>query len=562
MKKIIAFLIIFCMMISVFTSCNEVEETKDSITYQTKVTTSTSGSTETTTTSETTQTDGTSDTTETSSTEETTPPIQTEPIIINEDNWLKTEFFEKGWRYREIDLSDCKHKFTGLMLTTDYKRKDFIAEAAASFGYSAGSYEYDYFHALLGLSFYAALADYRIFEDYKQDVALVDVFFESYADPAYFQEPYEEILYDCFTILKEADFALYEVTIWETERYGDGINHWYSSHQYYTAEWTSRLGLLFSDIDAKLLQYAKALLALPKRYPMYQDEFALSKTMIEAAEAIVKACEPIDELREEMMKKWGAYYQNRANTMQYEVKYELIPDMGTIKLTFISEGNGFMFDNEYLPWIKDLNGVFIQSSPTISGYLAYGPNASPATVYMPIKYYYEMGGNLKFYLCDENETKYEKTYHLSLDLNEHEGNPVEIKNEFLDAALKKQFGGSYTDVDLCKITELDINYRSTSDRLQPGETGFQSPTITFTFYNAEYGNGKTTSSHRYYELFGENFVGEASTEIKKDIMKFHCLNKFSSRWIGNSNALFSFEEMDILVYRNRYTAEVFVHLGK
>ncbi len=545
MKKFLSMLLAVMMSISIFASCGEDERPEDTITYQTKSSNTTS---EKTTIKET-----TADTTETNG----------EPIVNNK-TWFETASFQNGWRYQEIDLSDCQYYLEKSVYTPGYGHVDYIGDGVNKcLGYKKGTYEYQYFRALIGISYYAAIADHRLWEDPSFQNQLVDIFLKNNVDPAYFQEPYEDILYECFTLLKEANIRLYEVTIYETYEYGMSFGIYYSEHRYHPSEWSSRLALLFADIDTKLTEYATDLLNLSKNDSSYQGDFVITETMKETAQAIIKACEPVETNRVKMMEAWGAYYSMRLTDIETELQYKIIPEKATIKITLITEGEGFFFGNEtypdpeddiMCPWVKDLNGYIVLTNKQGDYYHIEGPNPSPAIIYMPLRYFFQQNGEVRFFVCDEFGNKYEMMFRPNVNFDKVEGTSVKLEDPFLDAALTKHFGGEYRDIDLCKISSINIRYYVSGDSVD--SSNFRTPTVVFTFHD-EFGGG--SASYRYYDLFGKNFSGEKPIDIKYSVLKFPCLEKVAIFGIteGSGHSIFEEAELEFLLKGNPYTPEDF-----
>ncbi len=437
--------------------------------------------------------------------------------------WVNTELYEKGWKYTEIDLSSCQYQSNVIF---DHE-SDFIASAAKRYGYQEGTYEYDFFRAMLGISYYTSVAEYRISErSLLNDPEIVNTFFENYADPAIFQEPYDNILYESFTLLRETDFRLHEVTSYE-EIYGkytlqreiDGKfvidqDAYWADYQYHIVEWSSRLALLFSDIDEKLIEYAEMLLILPKKYPNYHQELKLSETAKKAAEHLIEACKPISESRDNMFRIWGSYYLSRKPNVT--VKQELIPEKGMLKLSFISENNQFIFDYHSFQSITIDREFFPFSKPNDT--FPLGSYASPAILYIPIQIYYRLNHTIDIVIYDEYQNTFDFTYPLSFrfeDFENTEYEPVRMDDPFLDAVLKKEFGDEYTYFDLCKIKKIFCNYYDLEN------TG---PKIQIEFYDQAYGSINGKSNYFYSDFFEIDYELQPPEEFKNDIKKFPCLS--------------------------------------
>ncbi len=541
MKKMIILLLASMMILSILTSCEVEEPPKDSITYQTKSTPTTGNLTETSTTVDSTETT------------ETTNPISSDKIVIGQDSWFQTSVFQKGWRYHEIELRGCQYQIPAKSLSQVSETNDYIKKAVTElFRYEEGTYEHSYFCALTGLSQYAALVDYHLFEECLFDYNLVDDFLENYVDPAYFQKPYENILYESYSILIAADFGLYPIHYSEVNKYGYYVklypitnktdSVYYVDYRYHPAELQSRLSLLFADFDIRFATFASDLLKLSDEYPEYSGEFPVTEEMKEAAKAIIKACEVIPANKEKMMSKWEVYLNTRYIIPKVNISYEIIPDKATLKLTLDSAGNSFRFDMAFDPWIKDLQGGL--------------PTSSPATLYIPLRYYFKNNGELSYTIVDSVGVEYPVSNKITLDFNAIKGNPIKFENPFLNAVFTKHFGGTYTDLDLCTVSVIDIRYHSSKDRYEPNEAGFLTPIITLTFHE-EVGGGTVT--YQYIDFFEENFAGEKPLELREDILKFPCLEDVQVYNVvgGHGKALFTEGQLEMLLEKNPYTAADF-----
>ncbi len=546
MKKQIA-LVLAVITLFTLSSCAEDDLPEDSLTYPTKITSVTEETSQTTT--DTTNSEQTSGVTET-----TEQPIaeRPDPIICN--TWHQTKIFENGWRYFDIDLSECQYEpgisRESTAIVTPERIKKKIEEAAKSFGYKQDTYEYSYFESLIAISYYAAVADARIVSDPEYDNQFINVFLESYVDPQYFQEPYEALLYECFTLLKEADMKLYQTTIWDTSHYG-GDGTYYSDYQYSILEKNTRIALLFSDTDSKLSEYAGILLKLSDVYPDYNGELLLSDSMKQTLQNIIKACSPVAENRERMMEKWTTYFHERKPHV--EVQYELIPEVKAIKITLTAKDSGFLFEENFYPWVLNFNGTYYSSE--LGGYNhAAGTNSSPAVIYMPISYYYQSGGVMKLTICDAYKNKYDHEVKISInydELSETQGDVVTIENDFLKAALEAEFGKDYTDIDLSKIKKLTIDFRTPSNSIQ--QNTYKEPYISFTFYDTQYGQGEGRSMYRYSDFYKTAYEGKCPKQIKEDIINFKCLTALSVYGGESAKSLFTDKELKLFL-KEAFTA--------
>ncbi len=471
--------------------------------------------------------------------ERTADPWRDPDAIDPSDNpWIQTEFFRKGWQYKTIDLSNGKYipEVRGVF-------GEFRDEYVNTFGYQKGTYEYDYFICLTGISYYAAIADNRIFENYMIDDQLVDVFLEQYADPYLFQEPYVDILFETFTLLKKTDFCLHEINVTMTDDYGDSSTDYYADYRHHISEWNTRLALIFSGIDEKLANHTKNLLSLAEKYPEYQGKFLLSDSMRETAEAILLACEPVKERRNTLFSKWEEYYDSRMP--ECEIQCELLKTKATFKITLTSENNSFVFLDHYQPWVE---------------YSMYSrkPTKSPVVIYMPMEYFYLNGGFLDVRICDRYGNEFDMNEQIDFDfeaLEAEKGKIVTIEDPFLDAALTAEFGENYTDIDLCKVKHLVVNYQY--ERWNWLGDIMEEPTILITFYDMSCGKYEGVSRYCYSDFFEKPYEGDLPKEIKYDLMQFRCLKGL--RIFGcNVWKMFTVQERNSFLHEKNYTAENFL----
>ncbi len=440
------------------------------------------------------------------------------------DPWVMTKSFQDGWRYEDLLLEDAAYC---LSIDTDRDNDDF-ADTAKRLGYQAGSYEYVYFYALFGLSYYASIAHHRIQFDYLKDENLVDSFFENEMNPSTFQKPYEDILYECFTILNENDIGMY-YTDHEAYEYGVGT----ADYRYNIVEWTSRLALFFSDIDTKLVEYAEMLLSVSEAYPDYTGEFKLSETSLMAAQHLIEACEPVAKEREALFESWRLFYQKREP--RPKVVYRYLAAQTTVKVTVSLEDHIFSFA-ENPDWIKgstgDVNTFYV----------------SPMTLYLPIRYYYETGGQIPIIARDMRDNIYDLQLTLpvaSADLYSTE--EMTLSEPFLDAVMKREFGGSYSCQDLSKIKKLDIRYRSSGNTYDVEHPHFQEPIITVTFYELTDAGVNRTAVYRYSDFFEERAPIVVPKELKEDIKAFPCLQDI---WLSGNHI----SHLKIFLDRDAYMA--------
>lgn len=483
MKKIISSILVSIWILS-FVACGDASHPEDSITYDTKNAEMTS----TTTTD--TETLATSVTPESSSTAE--KPIWTKPQAPN------------GWIYPTIDLSDG-------IYTASHLNPDI---SASRFGYKMGSYEYDYFRALSGISFYALIASQKISAIVK-DVSvseLAEGFYEIISKDT-FAAPYEDILYHTFSLLKDRNFTLFSENDTMISQYTKGL-----SYELDISETRNAMALSFTDIDTKLTEYANELLILKEKYPYYAGEFLLSEEAIIEVEAMIASCKIVALGREEQRDAWRTYFKDA--TPKVTVTAEIIPEKDTVKLTFVSDHKlSVAVDPSY---IVNFQGEYIKNESGNSGGYLWEPMESPVICYIPIGYFYGIHGEIKVtkYQSTEPMRYYYETLKIEADTSQVFSDELLVLSDpFLDAALKAEFGGSYSERDLSQIKDVQIYYYHT----ERGAFLIQ-PSITFVYYNkslGKYDNG--TSVYQYSDFYEEDWTGDFPEETLLDMQYFPLL---------------------------------------
>ena len=169
MKKLIAGILAGAMVLS-FASCRNSSEPEDSLSYDT-------------------QDKNTTRPTEASSATSTTNPSV-------QPTWEKP-VAPSGWEYPEIDLSEGK--YTPTTLDPD--------ALASKLGYKDGTYEYEYFRALSGISFYARIASNHVSNAVKNYTVsdLAEGFYKTVSRETLIV-PYENILFHTFLFLQMDNF--------------------------------------------------------------------------------------------------------------------------------------------------------------------------------------------------------------------------------------------------------------------------------------------------------------------------------------------------------------------
>ncbi len=517
MKKFIAGILMGALALS-FSACNH-SLPEDSLTYETKASSTSSTSESTSSTTE-----STSSTTESSSSS-----LQVQP---------EKPIAPSGWEYPAIDLSEGKYTAEKL---------DFDA-CARNFGYKVGTYEYEYFRALSGISFYARIASKHVSSVVKNYAVsdLAEGFYKTVSKET-FIAPYENILFHTFSLLKNRDFTLFPKDDALINQYQNTLSYlldkpvevWYPS------------ALSFTDIDTKLTEYALDLLSLKEKYPDYTGEFTLSEEAISHTQAIAESCKAVAENRAKQWEAWENYFKEA--TPKATALAELIPEKDTVKITFTSDHPLSVYiDPKY---IVDFKGEVIQNGNAV-GYL-YEPMESPVVCYVPIDLFYKKQGVFQIakYASLKPIKSYKEKFKVDFDVSAcYSDVPITVSNPFLDAALKKEFGGSYSERDLSQIGYVQIAYHPTMDN---GGIDLLEPYIIFTYHNIERGVYRGSSSYAYSDFFEEDWVGDFPMELLNDMEYFPLLKSVKFHQSGQDHNVPFPEGYLERILAKEYTAEDF-----
>ncbi|MBQ9747952.1 MAG: hypothetical protein IJV98_04125 [Clostridia bacterium] len=194
---------------------------------------------------------------------------------------------------------------------------------------------------------------------------------------------------------------------------------------------------------------------------------------------------------------------------------EVISEHKTIKVTFVSDHplSVYLNDNAY---IKGYQGEYIDK-----GYLNY-PMESPLVCYIPIGYFYAIHGEFKVtkYASVEPMRYFYETVKVEANMEEaFSAESITVSDPFLDAALKAEFGGTYSERDLSQISSVQIYYYRTTQGEFPSE-----PSITLTYYDKRLGAyDNATSVYRYSDFFDEDWTGAFPEETLLDMQCFPLL---------------------------------------
>ena len=508
MKKIIASILIGVMALSL-SACNHTPQ-EDSLIYETKSSSAASLS------------ESTSSATESSASSSQTQP---EKLIAPSD-----------WEYPSIDLS--KGKYTA-------EKLDFDA-CARNFGYKSGTYEYEYFRALSGISFYARIASNHVSNVVKNytDSNLAEGFYKIVSKET-FIAPYEDILYHTFSLLKDSDFTLFPNNDMLISQYQNTLSY----QIYKPVEIWYTPALSFTDIDTKLTEYASALLNLKEKYPDYTGEFTLSSEALSEAQAIVESCVPVAENRSGQWAAWEAYFKEA--TPQVTAQTEFIQGKDTVKITFTSDHPLYVMTEA--KYIVDFEGEIVETEHTVS-YIYYSME-SPVVCYVPISLLYKTNGVFKIRKFASDGKSYADTITVNVDFSQYFSNePITVSNPFLDAVLKKEFGGSYSEEDLSRIGHIQIAYYPTKDH---GGMDKLEPFMRITYHNIEWGMHEGSSYYAYSDFFEEDWAGEFPMELLDDMEYFPLLKSITFHQSGKEHNVPLPEGYSERILTKEYTAEDF-----
>lgn len=142
------------------------------------------------------------------------------------------------------------------------------------------------------------------------------------------------------------------------------------------------------------------------------------------------------------------------------VTEELDKEKKAIKITLTGDGR-YYFPN--------LSGEFVENYQYELGYNSKGnyqdyplPMEGPVVAYLPLSYYLEKANGKKpLIICKvaENGSTYDTEYIFSLEIESfYSDESITLKNDFLDAAIRRYFDGEFSERDLLSIERLDIYY--------------------------------------------------------------------------------------------------------
>ena len=90
---------------------------------------------------------------------------------------------------------------------------------------------------------------------------------------------------------------------------------------------------------------------------------------------------------------------------------------------------------------------------------------SPLVCYIPIGYFYAIHGEFEVtkYASTDPMRYFYETVKVEANMEEvFSAEPITVSDPFLDAALKTEFGGTYSERDLSQISSVQIYYYRTT----------------------------------------------------------------------------------------------------
>ena len=182
--------------------------------------------------------------------------------------------------------------------------------------------------------------------------------------------------------------------------------------------------------------------------------------------------------------------------------------------------------------------------------------------YIPIGQFYKNQGLFPIakYASTEPIQIYKEDIHVDFDASsQYSDEPITVSDPFLDAVLKKEFGGFYSERDLSQISSVSVWYYPTEERIsQSGAISKSEPSIQIHFYNRELADDPFRGSlHVYSDYFEEGWSGEFPMEILNDMERFPLLESVQLFQRGKENKVPFPEGYLDRILTKEYTAEDF-----
>ncbi len=408
-----------------------------------------------------------------------------------------------------------------------------------------GTYEYEYFQYLERIAYYISFVEYQMEHDLDNPNHWAMGFHQTCVSEEAFRKPYRTVLEHAKLLLTSTGQPINEMTIVGLSEYNRAHR---GDYRYTSYEVTSVMALSFGGVDLKLIQFAEMLLALEEQYPDYSGAYRLTAKQKTALQGIIDGCKPVAETREEYFEKLRVYLEDELGGIQIVTAF--LEDVQTLKvqMTLVSGGEGFYFSSgaNVYKWIKDFNGKIEDTMTTI-----YGPQSSPMTLYIPLINYLQIEGQLALCIVKDGIRGNEMNIQLNATLPS-EGNDYEVikvSDAFLDAALRKAFGGNYTRGDLATISSVDIlnQYTLAGKEIRPQ--------LTLSFY------GRGSETYYYSDIMGKESDEKCSETIVDDLKLFPYLS-YVSVYASGRSIVSSHKNPELIgVSTKTYTADELVAMG-
>ena len=456
-----------------------------------------------------TNTNETTETTETTTTTGTTPSTETTSPMDN-------------WDCKKTDLSDKKYIPT----------KSDPSIQAQAFGYKPDTYEYDYFRALSSISY-----NISIWETFVRDAfsPTTDKFFETFIETVgreNLTEPFKDVLSSAYSLLSEADFAIYNLSI------NDYANYLISyEYELDTCERVGGLMIYFKDTQSVLSSDASELLSLKEKYKDYSGEFALSDKEISYAKALTEACNTISEKSNKLREEWRTYFYEKSPSAKI-TNEELIPELNVVKVTVSGDAEIiFPSADSLYNYIENFKYKMVYNERMGKEVVAMEKMQCPVTLYLPVGYYH-WALNYKSISIDKYDSdgrEYEDKLQFSFDPSQYYSTePLKMNGEFFDFALRKIFGENYSERDLLRVDYLHI-YNGGIDKLS-GK--YEDPyivieergkSVTYVYYSEftdkeeklEYWDGIEEDLLHFKGGVRTSNMGERFNELREKIAEYH-----------------------------------------
>lgn len=394
-----------------------------------------------------------------------------------------------------------------------------LANLIEQLGHTVGTYEYEYMQILSEISYYTGIANHYIEnaeyhkenELYKENSKIGG--FLKCVDIDEFTAPYGDILRYSKELLTVCGFTPASMSMDDMREY------WFSLPYVKSRESIiACTGLSFANVHEKLTEYAEKLLALEEKYPDYEGELLISSYISDMAEKLIEACKPVYENKTKHLLAWLAYYEETEPKMI--VNEEFVPELDAVKITITGEGRYAAYalparyiDNYQYETFDLDNYRHKQQVPT-----------QTFSIYLPIHVYTKENRlktiEISKYHADDTiyEEPYKEIYTLTLDPMEYYSDePITLENDALDAALRKQFGGDYSERDLLYISTVMVQ-------------ALPKPSLVFDFYK--------DGEHIGFGVKMEK-TDTLAAELEHDLRYFHGFSDVGRSRYGDTESILS-----------------------